>query len=186
MGLIAMLSWLGKAARKLEGASTRPRPPRLKKIEQAEEASDADLKLALGWAATWCDKPEVKIGPLLPLLKSGFADPKHFRRHQYGDVLHMAIRLLRLEASRNRSERAASALPWVVFQTGPQECPCLSARNMNGKCVEASKGFQIPLADCNQPVCKCHFRAITAREKKQRKIDTFEGEVLGDWLKKLM
>lgn len=186
MGLIAMFSWLGKAARKLEGAPTRPRPPRLKKIKQAEEASDADLKLALGWAATWCAKPEINIDPLLPLLRSGFTDSKHFRRHQNGDVLHMAIRLLRLEASRNRSERSAKALPWVVFQTGPQECPCLGAQTLAGKCVRASEGFQIPLADCDQQICKCHFRAITAREKKQRKIDSCDDEVLGDWLRKLL
>ena len=181
-----MFSWLGKAAKKLEEAPARPRPPRLKKIEHAEAASDADLKLALGWAAIWCAKPEVTVGPLLPLLKGGFNDPKQFRRHQNKDVIRMAIRLLRLEASRNRSERVASAFPWVVFKTGPQECPCLSAQNLDGKCVEASKGFQIPLADCDQPICKCYFRVITAWEKKQRKIDTFEGEVLGDWLKKLI
>lgn len=155
-------------------------------MERAEEATAPDILLALRWASAWCAKPEINIDPLLPLLRSGFTDPKKLHRNQNRDVIDMAIRLLRLEASRNRSERSAKVLPWVVFQTGPKECPCLGAQTLAGKCVRASEGFQIPLADCDQQVCKCHFRAITAREKKQRKIDSCDDEVLGDWLRKLL
>lgn len=157
-----------KITKRLWLEPTRPHPPRLNKLTHAEEASNKEILSSLKWAAAWCGYQKLSVRPLLPVLKAGLSDPKQFNKLQNGDVVHMALRLLRLEAAKNRAERSANALPWVVFCTGPQEQPCASARELVGKCVATKDGFQIPLPACDQLVCKCHFRAITRREMEQK------------------
>ena len=82
-------------------------------------------------------------------------------------TLDMALRAVRLAAQRNRSARSARALPFAVFELGPQETPCAAAQARSRQICLLEDLPAIPLKDCDQSDCKCRYRQIGRREAEK-------------------
>lgn len=150
------------------GRAVRPDMPGL---QVPDEASDAQIGIAIAWARAWNSETEMFAGEvdLIAAVRQAMSGRPPKAKDPSRHIVSSACRCLHLAAQDNRAIRTMGAFPWVQFRLGPQERSCSFAISLTDQIIPFDDRPRLPLPGCNASECKCWLRQVTKAEAAKRK-----------------
>lgn len=141
------------------GRAVRPTVPGLFNVE---DATVADKRLMISWAAAWTRCEAVlrsETRDVVALFDAHSVGKRLKKADPAMNLIDVAARGLRAAAKDNRARQTAKLLPFSELRLGPQADPCKMARSSAG--IIMAERPLIPLPGCDVAECKCWVRQLT-------------------------